>query len=394
MNRAAAEPLRILGYFSFPGGGIGRYTHHLFNELARDPGLNVELLTQPDFVWRGQARYRLNGGLLRISDPRALLRKSRFLVGQFANPRRLAARSRILRPHVVHFADVNQLLLPLWERAVFGHAWRVVMTVHDVRRMAAIIERRWESRELRRVYRLCDALFVHSRSQRDELTDYAKVSPDRVYVVPHGPYPFARYGGGLSRAVLRRKWAVPEEAVTILFFGFIKPYKGLDILLEALSLIAPQSPLHVLVAGSGGGRFGCYLDQCRRLMKSPGVSARVTTVLRHIEEDEVPELLAISDAIALPYRASFTSQSGVLNVASHARLPIVATPAPAFVEGQENGDIGIIARDFTVEAYAGALRELVERSTAEWAFERYLESNSWRRNAEVTGRVYRELVAA
>lgn len=386
------QRLRVLSYFSFPGGGIGKYTHHLLTELGRFPDLEVELLAQPDFDWRANAAYRVRPGLFPISDPSPLRRKARFLIGQWTNPRRLAAYAQRFRPQVVHLADINQLFLPLWERALFGQRWRVVMTVHDVKRLAAIIEARWETRELRRAYRLCDALFVHSRAQGDELIEYAQLAPARVHVVPHGPYPVPRYAGGLDRTQLRVRWGVSADAVVVLFFGFIKPYKGLDVLLQAVSGLDRQHRIHVVVAGSGGGRYRAYEEECRRLMESPLLRGRVTAVLRHVEEAEIPELMELSDTVALPYREVFTSQSGVLNLASDCRRPILATPAPAFIEGQATGEIGVIADDFTVEGYRAALVRLLNSLHQDWSFDRYLEANSWERNAQITRDVYRILV--
>lgn len=392
MSVCPPSPLRVLGYFSFPGGGIGKYTHHLFTELAKDPAWRIEWLTQPDFAWRQEATYRLQAHLFQISHPNPLVRKARFLIGQLANPQRLAAYAKQTQPQIIHLADVNHLFLPLWEQALFNQAWRVVMTVHDVTRLAAIIERHWENRQLRRVYRYCDALFVHSRAQRDELLDYAQVKPERVHIVPHGPYPFARYSGSLTRNELRRKWSVPEKAVILLFFGFIKPYKGLDFLLQAVERLDRGHALHVLVAGSGGSRYQDHVVACQQHIASPALQDQVTAVFRHIDESEIPELLELSDAVALPYREVFTSQSGVLNIASHYQRPIVATPAHAFVEGQTSGSIGIIATDFTLDAYQAALQCFLESRSTDWAFDRYLAANSWERNAHLTKAVYRALI--
>ena len=387
------RPVRVLAYYSLPGGGIGKYSHHLLSELARDPALELELLAQPDFVWREQATYAVRPELFQISDRRPLLRKARFLAGQLINPRRLVAHAREWLPQVVHLADVNHLFLPVWEQGLFCGDWRVVMTVHDVKRLAAILEQHWEDRQLQRAYRLCDALFVHSQAQGQELVEYADVDPARVQVIPHGPNPYAAYRGDLTKAALRARWGVPERALVVLFFGFIKPYKGLDVLLEALALLDDETPIHLLVAGSGGGRYADHLQACEGLMARPGIERKVTAVLRHIEDAEVPELFTLCDAVALPYRPVFTSQSGVLNVASYYRRPILATPAPAFVEGQETGPIGVIAEDFSAAAYAEALRAWARYSEADWAFERYLEANSWERAAERTRAVYQSLAA-
>ena len=62
----------------------------------------------------------------------------------------------------------------------------IVSTVHDVRRQVAILNRGWEEKNLRQFYRDCDALFVHSRSQSEELQQFAGVSAENIFEVPHG----------------------------------------------------------------------------------------------------------------------------------------------------------------------------------------------------------------
>ncbi len=100
---------------------------------------------------------------------------------------------------------------------------------------------------------------------------------------------------------------VPQGCTVILFFGFIKPYKGLDLLLKAPGRLDPLQSVHVLVTGSGSGLYARYVEQCQRLMSSPSIEDRVTAGLPLIEDEEIRELFGLSGAAALPYWEAFTS---------------------------------------------------------------------------------------
>lgn len=384
------KPLKVLWYFSFPGGGIGRYSHYLCNELSKASDLEIALLTQAAFEWRDAASYRVLPELFRLSHPLALLRRARFLLAQWINPQRLIRRARALQPDVIHLADVNHLLSHLWAPHLFGQSWRVVMTVHDVRRGVAVLNRRMEDRNLINLYRGCDALFVHSQVQREELIEFAGVSADRIHVIPHGPYPL-RIEARDHELELRSKWQVPQTGKVLLFFGFIKDYKGLDTLLQALAALPPELKLHLVIAGAAGSQADSSWKACEIFIEQAQLGKRVTSHIRYLSEEEMSELFAISDALVLPYKPEFTSQSGVLNIASAVECPVIATPCPAFVEGMQSGKIGVIARDFTSEAFRDAILEYCRGADGEWEFPRYREANSWQRSAAITHAVYRQL---
>jgi glycosyltransferase involved in cell wall biosynthesis len=385
------KPLKVLWYFSFPGGGIGRYSHWLCNELAGSGAVELHFLGQAGFEWRDEARYTMLPELFRLSHPIPLLRRMRFVLAQWINPRRLIRSARTWQPDVVHLADVNHLLANLWAGDLFGQSWRVVMTVHDVKRQVAVLNRRLEDHNLIDIYRRCDALFVHSENQRRELLDFAGVDPEHIHVVPHGPSPLPPPGTD-SRPVLRARWQIPADARVLLFFGFIKDYKGLDILLQALALLPAETRLHLVIAGAAGSLADSSWNRCQHFINEAGLGARVSSHIRYLNEDEMAELFALSDALVLPYKPVFTSQSGVLNIASAVERPIIATPCPAFVEGMQGGRIGIIARDFTPEAFRDAISEYCANPDAGWEFARYREHNSWERSAAITRAVYRQVV--
>lgn len=385
------RPIRVLGYFSFAGGGIGKYTHHVFQEMALREELEPHLLTQPDYAWASEADYDVLPALFTLAHSLPLLRKARFLLAQWINPRRLIHCACSRHPDIIHLADVNHLFAGGWAAKLFDGPWRVVMTVHDVKRGVAVLNRRREERNLLSIYRRCDALFVHSRAQKAELADYASIEESKIHIVPHGPYKHPDLPMP-NETNLRSEFAIPEARLTLLFFGFIKPYKGLHTALQAISMLPPELDVHLVIAGATGDRFEAYWQQCRDELEKQGLRDKTSLLIRHIPEAELATLLQLCDAVVLPYTAEFTSQSGVLNEAAAARRPLIASPAPAFVEGMESGSIGVIADDYGPEAFSRAIQRFAEGPQGYQEFDRYTTANSWQRNVNLTLDVYRQLL--
>lgn len=389
-----SAPIKVLFYLFFPSGGIGKYTHQLLQELAGRDDLDIEVVCLPNFQWKDNPHYRTWPGLFGISHRWPIVRKARFLLAQFINPVRLIRRAREVNADIVHVCNINHLSFPFWRRRLDDWRGKVVCTAHDVRRSRAIVNRGWEERNLGRFYRRCDALFVHGRDQARDLVEFADVDDERIYVVPHGPTGFGRQSG-CSRSELRSRYGIPQECVLGLFFGFIRPDKNLQGLLKALAEVKDDR-LHLLVAGNVAARGDAYLQACRRLVASLGLEGHVHWQVRYIPDSEVTDLLKLCDWVAQTYARSFTSHSGVLNLAAHYHRPVLATPTISFTEMLQDVDIGILCDGFEQADIANGIRRMQARleKDADWAFEEYQDRYSWARNADTTQSVYRQLVAA
>ena len=139
-----------------------------------------------------------------------------------------------------------------------------------------------------------------------------------------------------------------DGPLRLLHFGRLLPYKGLDLLAEALAAIGPRSDLVVRVAGSGPA--SAELDALRQL-------PNVTVENRWVPEDEVGDLLGWSDALVLPYREA--SQSGVAAAALAAGRAVVSTNVGGLRE-QLGGSARALLCEPTAEGLTGALRALLD----------------------------------
>lgn len=391
MPNNESRALRVGFYVFFPGGGIGKYTHRLMQAMGQDPDIEVEVLCTPDYEWKEGEAYATWAGLRSISHEIPLIRRWRFLSGQFVNPKRAIQHAKNRCLDVLHFANINHLSFPYWRSALERSDMKTAASAHDVKRQKSIVYRRWEDHQLRAFYQFTDALFVHSRHQVNELVDFAGVMRSKVHIVPHGPY---HHGPApdADRHHVREHLGLPRDRPVALFFGKLRDEKNLDGLIRALSLSTTKP--HLVVAGSEVGHRHRSVSYYRELAQQVGVANQITFRAEYISDEEVPRLFYAADWVALPYRRSFTSQSGVLNVAAQYERPVLATPSPVLKETVESSGIGVVCQEETPEALAEGIDRICSlvSNKHSFPFETYREQYNWKENARRTVNVYEQLV--
>jgi glycosyltransferase involved in cell wall biosynthesis len=234
----------------------------------------------------------------------------------------------------------------------------------------------------RRLYASCDGVVAHSESGRRRLVEEVGVDPARVAVIPHAL--FTRLAAPVA--------ARPSGPPTILFFGLLRPDKGLDTLLEALPLVAREVPdVRLSVVGSPRMDTG----PLHRAAEALGVAGRVRFDERFVADEEIGGVFAAADVVALPYRA--IEGSGVLATALAAGVPPVVTAVGSFPELVRAYDLGEPAPVDDAPALArGLVRLLVDdaaRARALAGMARAREELAWPRAAELTEALYRRLLA-
>lgn len=194
----------------------------------------------------------------------------------------------------------------------------VVWTVHNT----LDHERRHPYIELtvrRLVARCCDGLITHGENARDEVVDTYGIPTDetaRVAVVPHGNY-IGSYPDEVARAEARETLSLPADATVYLHFGNIRPYKGVQRLVETFDeMDDPDS--HLLIAG----RPPTNPRDRERLLAACERTDRVHTDFGFIPDDEIQHYFTACDAVVLPFERVLTSGSVVL--AMSFGCPVVA----------------------------------------------------------------------
>lgn len=256
-------------------------------------------------------------------------------------------------------ARAEAWIIPFWTWAWAG-LWRALLreghppavaVVHNpVDHDSGVLQRR----AARMVLRRCQALFTHAGSLERHL---AEAYPD----VPTGSYPFPPTFSEtrLDPAAARAGLDLPADRRVAVFMGLIRPYKGVDLLIDAMARLPADSDWLLLVAGEPWGGLETVL---RKKVVDLGIDTRVRLAMEWVPEGEVPRLLAAADLVVLPYRSG--SQSAVAPMALAAGVPVLSTAVGGLAEIVRHGENGWLVEPGSASALTTALAEL-DRPTLE-----------------------------
>lgn len=179
----------------------------------------------------------------------------------------------------------------------------------------------------------CDAFITMSEKVLSDLRLFQKDKP--ATVVRHPLYD--NFGKTMDKEEARRHLRLPIDQKIILFFGFIRKYKGLDLLLEAMSQsIIRENNIHLLIAGE----FYEDEEKYKRLITELNIEHQLFLRTDFIPDSEVQYYLSAADAVIQPYRNA--TQSGVTPLAYHFEKPMVVTNVGGLPDLVPHEKVGIV----------------------------------------------------
>jgi len=296
------------------------YDHALAAALAR-AGAEVELFTGP-FAYGDVPRepgYVVRERFYRWAPRRArrAARLAQHVPGMLAY--RAAARSA----DVVHW---QWLAVQQLDAALLPRVRPQVLTAHDVLPREAGPRRRAAQA---RLYARMDAVVVHSEHGAARLRDEAGVDPARIHVIAHGA--FAHLARAEPGAALPPELAGPRRGPVTLCFGLVRPYKGIDVLLDAWRALGAEVPGELWIVGMP------RMDVAALRAASP---PSVRWVPRFVTGDELAATFRAADLAVLPYRE--IDQSGVLFTALAFGLPLLLSRVGGFGELASTGAAALV----------------------------------------------------
>jgi glycosyltransferase involved in cell wall biosynthesis len=199
---------------------------------------------------------------------------------------------------------------------------------------------------IRMTLRPATGFVTHSQVDRQIL---AELLPNHAIAV--SPLPTYMALGGHANVDL--PISVPEDCPLLLFAGFVRPYKGLDILLEAIALV--KRPLHLLVAGEFWQGTTIYEEQITRL----GIADRVTLHNEYLPNEVLAAYLKKANVVVLPYLSA--TQSAVVQLAFGHNCPVITTNVGGLAEVVIDGKTGLVVPP----GDSSALARAIERYLAE-----------------------------
>lgn len=182
--------------------------------------------------------------------------------------------------------------------------------------------------------------------------DLLALMPDARYTLKAHPL-YDHYGPAIARDEACAKLGIPKNKKTILFFGFIRDYKGLDLLIRSVARLSESH--HLIIAGEVYGSF----DKYQALINELGLQNRISLFTRYIDDAEVPLFFSAAQCCVLPYRSA--TQSGIVQIAYHYHLPVLVTDVGGLSEMVSGGQTGAIIPKAEPESIATVISDYFDK---------------------------------
>jgi glycosyltransferase involved in cell wall biosynthesis len=352
-------------------GGGARHTTELAHRLA-DAGHDVIIES-----WRAQYPARLYPGQQTVDVPEgAPYPRTRRRLAWY-RPDGWLAEGRRLRPaDLVVFAYLTPLQAPPY-LAIMSRLGRTPKTAVICHNVLPHERRPGDVALTRALLRRADTVLTHSAAQAAQARELAPGTTVRTVTMPphlpvlargdDPPEPPASPSGGTHpprpplggthppRPPLEGTHP-PGPPLRLLFFGIVRPYKGLDVLLRALAQAPPQVTLTV------AGEFWGDSTEMDNLIAELGLAGRVTVRPGYVPADQIPALFGAADALVMPYREATASQNALLAFAHG--VPVITTTAGALADQVHDGVDGLTCAPEDEKDLLRTLEEISDPETA------------------------------
>ncbi|MCH7549762.1 MAG: glycosyltransferase [Candidatus Krumholzibacteriota bacterium] len=332
-------------------GGIAHFTSVLAREFAKDHHVDIINYQRlyPSFLFPGRTQYDESNSPLRVESERII---------DSINPlswRRAAARIAELRPDLVVVKWWQPFFAPALRSITSAVQHRtgspVVFLCHNVLpHESSIVDRVLARHGLGRA----DAYLLQSSEDEQKLQSILPGS--RTGFNPHPMYDWFNMGH-YSRDQARESLGVTGRV--LLFFGLVRSYKGVDVLLRAFARVGEKLDATLLIVGE------FYEDRVpyETLISELDIGDRVRIVDRYVPNEEVEKYFKASDLVVLPYRSA--TQSGIVQTAFSFKIPVIVTRVGGLPDVVIDGKTGYIVPPDDPPALGAAIRRFFDEGAAE-----------------------------
>lgn len=333
-------------------GGIAAFNERLAQEFMRE-GHDVELFTftlqYPSFLFPGTTQYSSDPAPADLTITRSISSVNPLTWGKTAR----AIRCR--KPDVVVFAYWMAFMAPCYcaiaRRLHRDRHIRCVGLVHNmIPHEPTILDKLFAPRFVANM----DTFTALSRSVVDDIARFDRKKKVKAF----SPHPlYDHFGTPVSRDEAIRHLGLDANRRYVLFFGLIRDYKGLDLLMEAFA-DTRLADVRLIVAGECYGSAEKYDGLEKRLH----LADRIIWHRQFIPNDDVKHYFAAASIVAQPYRSA--TQSGVTQIAYHFERPMLVTDVGGLAEIVPDGRVGrVVSPD--AAAIADALADFFENDREE-----------------------------
>jgi glycosyltransferase involved in cell wall biosynthesis len=201
--------------------------------------------------------------------------------------------------------------------------------------------------------------------------DVLAIKPNAAIMRINHPW-YDHFGDKIDQTTARKELAIDPQLKTILFFGLIRDYKGLDLLIEAVSLLNNEYQLVI------AGEVYSQLEKYTTLINQSPAKNRIHFFNRYIPTDEVNRYFSAADVCVLPYRTA--TQSGIIATAFHFEVPIISTNVGGLKKLIGHNEKGLVIENKTPKNLAESIEEYFNKNlkpSFQQTIRREKEQNSW-----------------
>jgi len=350
-------------------GGIAHHTNLLSRALAERHSIQVITFTRqyPSLLFPGTTQKEAPGELLRVETEERLDSINPFTWITVGREIRHRNPDLIIFPYALpFFAPCYATIAGIVRR---GRATRTLFLCHNIlpheRHVGDKLFARW-------AFAFADLFIVQSEEVRRELL---ALVPNAKHALVHLPV-FDMFGKGIPKDTARQQLSIRASHV-VLYFGIIRKYKGLGILLKAIHKIitgGTEKDLLLLVVGEFYDDESLYRTEVETL----GIGHAVQFIPWYVPQNEVATYFSASDAVVLPYLSA--SQSAIVQVAYNFDKPVISTSVGGLAEVVIDGTTGFIVPPNDPDALATAIqRYYLEQKEEEFTrnIQREKKKYSW-----------------
>jgi glycosyltransferase involved in cell wall biosynthesis len=355
--------IAILSSFYPFRGGIAQFNANLYNELGLKHSVKAFNFTRqyPSLLFPGKTQY--------VTD-----KDNPVKIGSIAMLDSINPLTYIKTARAINEWGPDLLIIRYWI-SFFAPAFGIISRlVNKKTRIISILdnviphEKKFYDTPLTKFFLGgCDSFVVLSESVGKELR---QLKPDALYrTIPHPVY--NHFGEKIEKNKAIEQLGLDPSKKTLLFFGLIREYKGLDILLETFLML--DDSYQLLIAGEPYGSFARY----QQIIDSSNCSDRIKLFTRYIEDSEVPLFFSAADVTVLPYKTA--TQSGISAVSFHFGVPLITTDVGGLSEAIAKPGTGIVVE----KAAPALLRDAIDSYFSDNK-EEYYRNNIKKHNRELS----------
>jgi glycosyltransferase involved in cell wall biosynthesis len=330
---------------------------------------------------------RLAGVVTSSGPVRRFLRAIEYPLNLFI----LLAYVLIKRIKVVHFIWIVSPWLDYWLIRLLQLAGcRVIYTAHNP---FPHEPKAGDIRKYCRIYQKVNHIIALTQYTRNEIMAHCGISAEKISVLPHGDYEalFSRYGVNNKLAKEVRQKAGNRKIIA--FLGHIRPYKGLEVFVDAFRLIKQRIPDSFFLI-TGSVLVGDKKDWEEKFAESCKLED-LWTDLRFVPVEDIKAYLSVIDVLIQPYISA--SQSGNTVMAYATGVPVISTNVGGLTEMIEEGKTGYVIAPGDPEAIADAVSKCFKndnyKKMSQNARRAATEQFNWKKIAEQTAAVYRQVIS-